>query len=57
MLPDYGGICMGVDSRNHQFAPGLPPGWVEGLGSGVQGLGFVFEGFGSACLGLLFGRT
>ena len=25
--PDSGGICMGVDSRNHRFAPGLPPGW------------------------------
>ena len=35
MPPDYGGICMGVDLRNHRlpweidlrFSPGLPPGW------------------------------
>jgi len=27
MPPDSGGVCMGVDSRNHQFAHGLPPGW------------------------------
>jgi len=27
MPPDYGGICMGVDQRNHRFAPGLTPGW------------------------------
>jgi hypothetical protein len=27
MQPDSGGICMGVDSRNYRFAPGLPPGW------------------------------
>ena len=26
MLPDPGSICMGVDSRNHSFAPVLPPG-------------------------------
>ena len=26
MLPLRGSICMGVDSRNHPFAPGLPPG-------------------------------
>jgi len=25
--PLRGTICMGVDSRNHRFAPGLPPGW------------------------------
>ena len=29
MLPDSGGICIGVDLRNHRFAPGLPPGWFE----------------------------
>ena len=28
MPPDPGGICMGVDSRNHRFAPGLPPVWI-----------------------------
>ena len=27
MPPDSGGICMAVDERNHQFAPGLPLGW------------------------------
>ena len=26
MPPDSGGICMGVDQRNRQFASGLPPG-------------------------------
>ena len=26
ILPDSGGICMAVDYRNNQFAPGLPPG-------------------------------
>jgi hypothetical protein len=26
MPPLRGGICMGVDYRNHPFAPGLPPG-------------------------------
>jgi hypothetical protein len=25
-VPPSGGMCMGVDSRNHRFAPGLPPG-------------------------------
>ena len=29
MPPDSGGICMEVDERNHQIAPGLPPGWVR----------------------------
>ena len=34
--PDSGGICMGVDYRNHLFAPGLPPGRfpaLEAMGS------------------------
>ena len=26
MPPLRGGICMGVDKRNHPFAPGSPPG-------------------------------
>ena len=26
MPPDHGGICTGVDQRNHSFAPGMPPG-------------------------------
>jgi len=29
MPPDSGGVCMGVDLRNHRFALGLPPGWKE----------------------------
>ena len=29
MPPDSGGIGVGVDSRDHQFAPGLPPGWLH----------------------------
>ena len=28
MSTDSDGICMGVDQRNHQFAPGLPLGWI-----------------------------
>ena len=31
MPPNSGGIRMGVDSINHRFAPGLPPGWTENL--------------------------
>jgi len=31
MLPLRGSICMGVDSRNHRFAPGLPPGRMVAL--------------------------
>ena len=27
MPPDSGGICIGVDKRNYQVAPGLSPGW------------------------------
>jgi len=41
MLPPEGSISMGVDQRNHVFAPGLSPGWIttpsdvwEGLGIG-----------------------
>ena len=34
MPPDSGGICLGVDSRNHLFAPGLPPGWEVMRGRG-----------------------
>ena len=29
MPPDSSGICMGVDQRNHQIAPGLSPGWFR----------------------------
>ena len=35
MLPDSGSIFMGVDYRNHQFAPELSPGWAEKEGVGV----------------------
>ena len=35
MPPDSAGICMGVDSRNHGFAPGLPPGWSSTTSSSV----------------------
>ena len=32
-MPPFGsGICMGDDSRNHPFAPGLPPGGRKGRG-------------------------
>ena len=31
MPPLRGGIGMGVDERNHLFAPGLPPGRYGGL--------------------------
>ena len=30
MPPESGGVCMGVDLRNHRFALGLPPGWLGG---------------------------
>ena len=47
MTPDSGGICMGVDQKIHQFAPGLPQGWFtarewgdrEDDGDGVHGRG------------------
>ena len=29
MPPDSGCLCVGVNSRNHQFAPGLTPGWPD----------------------------
>ena len=29
MPPPGGSICMGVDHRNHLFAPGLSPGWLR----------------------------
>ena len=32
MLPPGGSIRMGVDQRNHLFAPGLSPGWSFGYG-------------------------
>ena len=28
--PDSGGICTGVDKRDHQYSPGLPPEWGPG---------------------------
>ena len=36
MPPDSGGVCMGVDLRNHRFTHGLPPGWVLGHGLPVS---------------------
>jgi len=33
MLPLQGSICMGVDQRNHRFAPELPPGRGRTVGS------------------------
>ena len=38
MLPDSGGICMGVDKKTHRFAPGLPPGWRGAPEVAVSGL-------------------
>ena len=42
MPPDFGGVCMGVDLRNHRFAPGLPPGWLRCEPEG--GLGLLGQG-------------
>ena len=47
MPPDSGGIFIGADLRNHQFAPGLPPGWGGYLlGDGEVGVGDVDDRVG-----------
>ena len=42
MLPDSGGICTGVDVRNHRFAPGLPLGWIHLQAASLENLDPLF---------------